>query len=166
MLQNRPQKKGRISFPLQRHCKDVPICPLKGTERFGSPYCTPGWGTAPPLQPQSAATPSASPGTSFLLLPCSLLGLGWGQGSLPGLAKEGRGGVGERNVTGEHLPSLHCARQTQNLFHKRCYVAWSKRIAQLLSLALLHFSLPFRKSFEKAGCHFPTEWTKLCSNPG
>lgn len=45
------------------------------------------------------------------------------------------------------------------------YLAWSERIAQLLSLALLHSSLPFIKSLDKAMCCFLTEWIKLCSNP-
>lgn len=70
------------------------------------------------------------------------------------------------NATGEHLSLLQCARQTQNLFHKRLfYLAWSERIAQLLSLAFLHFSLPFIKSSEKAVCCFLTEQLELCSNP-
>lgn len=70
------------------------------------------------------------------------------------------------NATGEHLSLLQCTRQTQNLFHKRFfYLAWSERIAQLLSLAFLHFSLPFIKSSEKAVCCFLTEWLELCSNP-
>ena len=70
------------------------------------------------------------------------------------------------NVSGEGLALLQYARQIQNLVHKRfLYHAWSKRIAQLLSLAILHSSRLFIKSLKKAMCCFLTEQTKLCSNP-
>lgn len=126
-----------------------------------------------------------------LQLPCVVLYLAWkalergrGRGhaiSLPahldtpwpccstvsqGLQRKTEMEIEVENATGEHLSLLQCARQTQNLFHKRLfYLAWSERIAQLLSLAFLHFSLPFIKSSEKAVCCFLTEQLELCSNP-
>lgn len=60
----------------------------------------------------------------------------------------------------EYLRLQH--RESPKLCHKRFNIAWSKRIGQLLSLALLHFSLPFIKSLKKSCAAF-SQYGSNCS---